>query len=103
VECCRHEERDRQADERLREVVGEIIAMKINEPSEKEYSTNPSSAYRTGFQEAVCMYRDRMRTLFKVELAAKHNIDITPNTPPDEYETITREQAMAAQKGNTYP
>ena len=43
----------------------EILALKVSEPSEREYSTNPGSAYTTGFQEAVHSYRERIKNLTK--------------------------------------
>ena len=50
-------------DQEKEEAIGRILALKINMPAEKEYSTNPTSAYRTGFEQAVSMYRDRIRSL----------------------------------------
>ena len=50
-------------DQEKEEVLGRILALKINMPSEREYSTNPTSAYRTGFEQAVSIYRDRIKSL----------------------------------------
>lgn len=50
-------------DKEKEEVIGRILGLKINMPSEREYSTNPTSAYRTGFEQAVSIYRDRIKSL----------------------------------------
>ena len=50
-------------DQEKKEAIGRILALKINMPSEREYSTNPTSAYRTGFEQAVSIYRDRIKSL----------------------------------------
>lgn len=62
----------------VRDTLGKVLALKVNMPSEREYSTNPTSAYRSGFEESVSMYRGRIRILTQ-DLPAK----------PDEHETDT--------------
>jgi len=63
------DEQRRQADERLREVVGEITAHHDDHAAAVDANTDYCRGVRFGLRFAL------------ESIKAKHNIDITPNTP----------------------